>query len=698
MKVKIVGLPVANNGLNILWGGQANKISDNPFDGGTTLLTGNSHQEQNNGLSGIGVNTNGQNIEAEGGETITTTQEGDKVVHGNLVIPGTNTKFKKASKDLAKLENKASRQQDKATNLLDDADPDDNHEKLTFNSGMLKEKGAQMKQKALADQKDFLSSLQDAILQTADKHSIDPQSLAKGEIKKAKTGTTIKIAANGVTLKDKFEKTRQDAIAELQKLYPNSKVDIQQLGNRDIATQRGLHGSGASQTDASLHNFAGANDLIPIVDGVPLDKKTDLGVYKNTIQKAAKQNGLFHIGDWDPGHISAVQEGQGRVYENLIKKYPEVKNDPTYINSINYLQNLSKTGKFSKSELNSYEQLTGNKSGITPITPDYKGAASTLPQGTIGEWPNIHSRNPEQTIPTDRGITPIIPHTQPIPVPGITQESNTTDKPFDFTGGQRYPLTTNQKGLSFEQYAPALYAFASNAEQPVKAQLYNPDLLTPYNVSFQDKLNDNQSSFNALRSSLSDNPQALETIAGQKYNADNSVRGDEFRTNQGIYNNVVNSNTQTLNDAKLKNLGILDQQAQRQSTARSITKAQNEGVLNDISDKILENNLNNKKLMAAESMTAARFVTNADGTVSMVREFTGNPFDTNLIVNGKEYSLVNKNGTNQGSTKEETDTQRNSTGMPIKSTTKVVNVTPKGAKNGMSIQSMVNKKFGRAKQ
>ncbi len=219
-------------------------------------------------------------------------------------------------------------------------------------------------------------------------------------------------------------------------------------------------------------------------------------------------------------------------------------------------------------------------------------------------------------------------------------------------------------------------------------------------MSFQDRLNDNTSTFNALRSSLSDNPQALQTIAGSKYNADNSVRGDEFRTNQAEYTGITNDNIKTLNDAQLKNLGILDNQYVRQTQAGANTKAVTQGAITSIADKVLENNLNNRKLMAYESMTGARFIdTNNDGREDQLQRLsTGDPFYYPDNVAG--YTPIphpTQKGAAQAYTIDETTQKLDKYGRPVGSQTKSRTRTPKG-ENGVSLQSMMNKKFGRLRK
>jgi hypothetical protein len=63
----------------------------------------------------------------------------------------------------------------------------------------------------------------------------------------------------------------------------------------------------------------------------------------------------------------------------------------------------------------------------------------------------------------------------------------------------------------------------------------------------------------------------------------------------------------TMNEAAKMNLGLFDQQQQRQSQARSNTKMQNIVALNSINDKIAKNKLENRQLSISENLYNYRF-------------------------------------------------------------------------------------------
>lgn len=160
-----------------------------------------------------------------------------------------------------------------------------------------------------------------------------------------------------------------------------------------------------------------------------------------------------------------------------------------------------------------------------------------------------------------------------------------------------------QQDLDPSQILGELTALATNQLVPVQAQTYQPDLAVPMgDISLQDQLNANQADFNALQRKLGYNPEALSVLAGQKYAANTKVLGDQFRLNQELRNQVFNKNREVLNDARIKNLGIYDQQYLRQEQARSNTKATFQEAMSSIASKTLQNKLENRTLATMSNM------------------------------------------------------------------------------------------------
>ena len=178
------------------------------------------------------------------------------------------------------------------------------------------------------------------------------------------------------------------------------------------------------------------------------------------------------------------------------------------------------------------------------------------------------------------------------------------DYGLDTILGQVLPFIRRQpgEGLEGDQIMGELSALASNQEEPVDARFYHPILRTPYDISYQDQLNENQADFNQLVKASGNNPQALAALAAQKYGANSKVLAEQFRANQAQRDQVYSGNNQVLNDAQLKNLQLADQQYVRQATAKSATKAVKQEALSSIAGKLAQNRLENRTLQTYANM------------------------------------------------------------------------------------------------
>ena len=138
-----------------------------------------------------------------------------------------------------------------------------------------------------------------------------------------------------------------------------------------------------------------------------------------------------------------------------------------------------------------------------------------------------------------------------------------------------------REGLDWRQLAGEMAAMRDH-EEPVYAQLFSPELDTPYDISFQDRLNENTATTRALSRGMGYNPAAMSTLASQKYAADSIILAEQFRANQAKKDAVYSKNRDILNNAKLTNLGILDKQQERQALAKSNTKANRQAALSSM--------------------------------------------------------------------------------------------------------------------
>jgi hypothetical protein len=170
-----------------------------------------------------------------------------------------------------------------------------------------------------------------------------------------------------------------------------------------------------------------------------------------------------------------------------------------------------------------------------------------------------------------------------------------------------YLRPTDQEEFDYSQTYSEMMALAMNQLEPAQAQLYRPELGTPMDISLQDQMNANQADFNALQRQTGYNPEALSALAAQKYAANSKVLGEQFRLNQAEKQRVYEGNRALLNDAQLKNLGILDTQMVRQEEAKSRTKQQAIEAMKSVADKIAKNKLENRTLGIYENLYKYRF-------------------------------------------------------------------------------------------
>ena len=158
-----------------------------------------------------------------------------------------------------------------------------------------------------------------------------------------------------------------------------------------------------------------------------------------------------------------------------------------------------------------------------------------------------------------------------------------------------------------DQLYPEYLALATNQLEPVQAQQFQPMLDTPYDISFNDQINAIDSQSRAFLRAAGNNPAAQAAVMAQTIEAKNKLFGESNRVNQANKMAVYDKNRAMLNDAQLKNLGILDQQYVRQSQAKSNTKAQNQAALSSIAAKTAQQRATNRKLAIMENMYGFRF-------------------------------------------------------------------------------------------
>lgn len=239
--------------------------------------------------------------------------------------------------------------------------------------------------------------------------------------------------------------------------------------------------------------------------------------------------------------------------------------------------------------LSKEEQAVADNRILSPLVPDYlqQEVPVDIPYDRLG-----YDLEPIQSIRRDR--TPDTPKLGNA-IPSIQQQRK-THLSFD-------PVSTPvyNSPLSLGQVMPELYTLATNRQEFVPSQHFTPQLLQPTRVSFQDRLNQNNSTFRAIANSS--NPAAMAQIAAQKYNADQQVLGDEFRANQSVQDQVTNRNIEMINQANLQNIGFARENAELRAQNAAATRATTRAAITSIAGKNLQMQQYNRGLTLYNQMT-----------------------------------------------------------------------------------------------
>ena len=586
----------AGGELQTHWGGKAEPISYNPYlpEGGETVMfKGASHKD-----GGIGVTYGNNPVEVQGGEPATKLQDGGNggnnlVVFGGMKISppaakeigdekAIGKKYQTYATEISKNEAKASKTLNDASELINNHTSSDAFSQLAFSSGQAKMIGAQMQLKNAAQRKQAAGIVQNAILDTADEHGLVADKLAENKIVpmtnkelKAKWGKTIAKAQIGVSLppEQRIDNNNNVSVYDKQsgQYIPLEEYNASQQGNFKFNPYQ-VPQSTNNQTN-SLQN---QQQIIQTnVEGNQDNTQYTIHGDKNHIDYTptnANKNPLFSKKNYKTQWIPKVEKSFS---------------DPnTAKQLIDRLENYSGV---------SADVVKKQLAGAKTFEEKIKIAKKLAEDGKPGPYHQIVNNFidaiPEKTSTVEQKKAPIYQGKKDEVVPTTTTEQTTQKGP----GLEKYlpilnPLLRHKysANLDPDQLMGERYSLLSNQVDPVKAQGYQPLLQSPYDISYQDQLNANQSDFNAMQRQVGNNPAALASLAAQKYGANEKVLGEQFRQNQAEHAKVYGENRNTLNDAQLKNLGIYDQQYTRQEQAKSNTKSQAINALTSIGDKIAQ--------------------------------------------------------------------------------------------------------------
>jgi hypothetical protein len=567
------------------WGGKVETVSYNPYAGGESIeFKGNSHDylDPRTGQTGIGV-AYGKNSVANNEAVVEVENEPAQqlrdgggtenlVVYGDLKIPdeylseinddrAKNMKFKNyvsniLNKDEAKVNKKMENAADKG--LESDNTIWGQLERSTADAIV---NGGDMKLQAIAQKKNILADLQNALNETFDEYGVKGNEfIAKNKI--VEDPERMEMA--------KYGKKVPKAQGEGQQSTPPNNVSVEyfnkQIGGGDIPT-----------TDKTVEEL--------LEDKYVLDKSRGEGVYVKQIGDkvvAVKPSGKS-LGYTPKGQ--SIDEGTGLAGGITMEQISELEKKNPWFGKFDFSKPKVKwKGKMVHPDVLRFQQDYNRRIEGTDIKP------ITQLDGVIGQEtfeasyiPGAEGKSPKEEVVKVKGET--------------TTETTTTAVPkqaqVPFIGGVA-PL--RGEALDINQITPELYAAATNQVQPVYAQTYQPALRVPYDISLQAAKNDVISQSRALQRNpaLQNNPAALALAQAPTYEALNKINEAEFIANQKMKDEVYSGNIDALNKARLMNLGIYDQQQDRLAEATAKTRTQNIDILKSISDKYAQKKLENR--------------------------------------------------------------------------------------------------------
>ena len=645
--------------------GEAETLSYNPFlpNGGETIMfRGPSHDD-----GGMPI-TFGQNgVEVEGGEPAQVMQDGGEaenlVVFGNMVIPNygieelgdkkaKGKKFKTYVADLSKMEAKQNKIIDKSTKMVDNLDVATTFDKLSLQAAQANIMGATAKLKEIADKKKIAANVQNSILDTAEEYGIVSDALAKGKIvkdkeamKRAKFGAKMEAFQDGgttemadrVRFRDIFE-------SEMNKegVYKSpQQIEAERLQDEQEAAKLAQYRKTFDDLREEQNRIWGINPtpgIGPVVtSSAPAATATSKPAPRPTVKQFEKQ--IPFAERKKMALANGIKGFRGLPAQN--KKLLDL----TYQSASNPMMPAG-TGVLANAPLPAFNMFKG----INPGNRQY------VPPTNIPVLGIKNVKNLPVNIPSSQS-KPIVPYTG-IPDEKVKGEgkfmSNLKNMFEGFnaqdavdTAGQAlsslvpFIRPTSQQALDPSQLLPEMMALGMNQLEPVQAQLYNPMLQAqPYRMSLQDQRNEVIAQQRAAERMAYGNPAAAAMIAAESSNALNKINAEEFRANQSEAMRAAEANRAMMNDAQLKNLGILDQQFTRQAEARSKTRTQAVEVAKSVADKIAQNRLENRKQAIMENMYPA-FSFTKSGVAYKNPAYLAN---LNTFGSGKTNSLANMEG------------------------------------------------------
>ena len=614
--------------------GKAETISYNPFlpnGGETVMFKGPSHAE-----GGMDISYGQNGVEVEGGEPGVVLKDGGEVkkdeslvIYGNIKFDKTGAeqlgdpkakgqKIKNYMNDLSKFENKQNNLIEKSLKLIDEDDP------LRMGTVQAIKLGTTMNLKTAAQRKIDGAAIQEAYNKTAKEYGYKDagkfiDDVRKGSVKKLKPIDDSETAQYGKAVVTPF--TRKNTLTKAFIEGNRSKIDKNSNNYNAELLQKLMYNGNPNVTpiDEPPNNYNAQllQQLLgqSLYEGPSQAATVTPFTRKNTMTQAFK----------DSNKSNASSKATSSKTTSTSKQKVQ---SPVSVDATDALNAMTAKGKgldqIRTNAIDTYGQVTGatslpNSAPVVPLnTIDSTGATAKNDR-----WKDIL-----------RAVSSVVPMLRP----------------------------SNAQPLDPSQLSGEMLALASNQLEGVQAQSFQPMLDQPYNISLQDQINMIDSQTNAAIRAIGNDPSAQSQIMANAIEAKNKVLGEEFRMNQANTAGIYSKNRDLINQSKLANLQIFDKQYERQSQAKSNTKAQAIGALNSINSKIAQNKLENKQLGVYENLYGYRFGPNGQAyNLNGLAQFNteGNPMASNRTgqtttdaSGNKLLPVYNKDGSVRGYTVE----------------------------------------------
>jgi len=582
------GGSVSGNGnIKTLWGGDVNAVSYNPYAGGQSMyFSGNSHdyRDPETGETGIGVAYGPQSVanneavvevENEPAQILEENGKENLVIYGDLKIPkgyaseigdekAGGQKFKNYVNNLNDEEAKINKQMGTAVDNAADIDNTKWGELLRSTSDAIIN-GGDMKLKNIANKKKILSDLQTALNDTFEENGIEGNKfITKGVLedikdtedyaKNGKKETYTKYAKGG----RKIPKAQNDG-----SLGPDEGLTLNELPFK--SAEEAIAAGYTLDEDKNSENFGKY-----YIDEESSDMETNTEVsFREDIPEGQKFGGS-DIGKMVNKEITSEEYNKWKKDNKwFFDKNPDWKADTK--EDVKLFQR-----EFNKVNPNNLPSIkVDGLFGDQTISARFKSEDSETPK-TERRYRDVEVGEEEIT----------------------TEETTTVKGKIPFDPNLLRPLFDRdvKNDLDYNQILPEINAAANNQLDPVYAQSFQPRLRVPYDISMQDEMNAITSATRAATQNpiVQSNPALLAAMQAPQYEAINQVKAKQFRANQQMKDTVYSGNLETLNQARMTNLGIYDQQQTRQTQAVANTKATQQEIVKSISDKYQRNKLENR--------------------------------------------------------------------------------------------------------